>query len=52
MAVEYRRGIESNVWQKLWHFNENCRSYPTGAFALRKDKPSEDELCARCNSGP
>jgi hypothetical protein len=50
MMLEYRRGIEPAGWQKLWHFNEHCRSFPTRSFALRKDKPSDDELCARCCS--
>ena len=52
VQLEYRRGVEQNTWQRLWHFNELCRSYPTRNFALRKDKPSEDELCARCCSAP
>jgi hypothetical protein len=50
MNTEYRRGVELNTWQRLWHFNEHCQSFPTRAFAIRRDRPSDDELCARCCS--
>jgi len=36
-------------WQKLWHFNPKCEGYPTGTFAIRKDRPSDDELCSQCH---
>ena len=49
---EYRLGIEDkdgqNVWQKLWHFNEKCEHYPKRNFAVRKDRPSDDDLCSEC----
>lgn len=52
-VVEYRRGIEFNgsqtVWQKLWHFSDKCEAYPTRNFVIRQDKPSDDDLCSRCN---
>ena len=47
---DYRRGKKNGAWSKLWHFNEQCDSYPVGTFAIRYDKPSEDELCARCDA--
>lgn len=50
MKREYRRGVELNVFQKLWHCNQACKSFPTRNFAVRRDKPSDDELCARCCS--
>jgi hypothetical protein len=49
---DYRRGLDDKggkmEWQKLWHFNEKCKGYPTRAFAIRKDRPSDDDLCSRC----
>ena len=49
---EYRRGIElkgsTRLWQKLWHSDESCRSYPLRNYMIRKDLPPEDELCSRC----
>jgi len=51
---DYRRGIELNrssmKWQRLWHFNQRCDGYPERNFVIRKDMPSDDELCARCHS--
>jgi len=47
---EYRRGIAQGVWQKLWHYNEACPNYPLRNFAIRREKPSSDELCARCTT--
>ena len=47
-VMEYRRGVTKRVKGKLWHFNDQCVGYPTQTFAIRKDKPSDDELCARC----
>lgn len=49
---DYRRGLEYNggqkQWQKLWHYSDKCEKYPTQAFIVRKDRPSDDELCSRC----
>src|SRR5438309_2976007 len=49
---EYRRGLQSEngqeQWQKLWHFNEACETYPTRNFATRKDRPADEYLCKRC----
>lgn len=49
---DYRRGIDDKggkkEWQKLWHFNEQCERYPTRNFAVRKDRPSDDDLCSQC----
>ena len=53
-VAEYRLGFEMKkyelAWQKLWHFEERCESYPTRNFRVRKDRPPDDDLCARCNS--
>jgi len=46
--IEYRRGIAGSRKNDLWHWNPECQSYPMGAFVIRKDKPSDDDLCARC----
>ena len=49
---DYRRGFEEkggqSQLQKLWHFNEKCSSYPTRNFVIRKDRPSDDDLCSQC----
>ena len=49
---DYRRGFEGegsqSQLQKLWHFNERCPSYPTRSFVIRMDRPSDDELCSKC----
>lgn len=49
---DYRRGIETKNGQtqiqKLWHFDDKCEGYPTRNFAVRKDRPSDDDLCSRC----
>jgi len=52
-VLDYRRGIEDKggqrVWQNHWHFNEKCPAYPTRNFAIRKDMPSDDDLCSQCD---
>ena len=49
---DYRRGFEGqsgqSQLQKLWHFNEKCAAYPTRNFVIRKDRPSDDDLCSKC----
>ena len=49
---DYRRGIENTggpgLWQKLWHFHDKCEGYPTRNFMVRKDRPSDDDLCSLC----
>ena len=47
-VAEYRRGIHLGVWQKFWHFKEECRDYPRNSFAIGHDKPSDDKLCSHC----
>lgn len=51
---EFRRGLEQKkyryVWQNLWHFDEGCPSFPRRAFEVRRDRPSDDELCAKCHT--
>jgi hypothetical protein len=48
----YRRGMEYKDGQmqrqRLWHFNYKCDGYPTRNFIAQKDRPSDDELCSRC----
>jgi len=39
--MEYRRGVDAHIWQRFWHFNEDCQDYPTGSFAIAKSKPLE-----------
>jgi len=46
--VEYRRGVAGMRKNDLWHWAEECLSYPTRAFAISRDKPLEDDLCSRC----
>lgn len=46
--VEFRRGVASKRKNDLWHSHPDCESFPTTAFAIRKDKPSDDRLCSRC----
>ena len=46
--VEYRRGVERARKNDLWHWHPDCEAYPTKTFAIRKDKPLDDFLCARC----
>jgi hypothetical protein len=52
--LDYRRGIEREdeklKWQRLWHFNEACASYPTRDFIVRKDRPPSSELCSDCEN--
>lgn len=48
--IEYRRGVPSSRKNDLWHWRLECRSFPTRSFQIRKDKPTDDDLCARCAS--
>ena len=48
--VEYRRGIAKKRKNDLWHWQSDCESYPTQTFSIRKDRPSDDDLCSRCYS--
>jgi hypothetical protein len=50
MNLEYRRGVELKSWQRLWHFSNKCPSFPSRNFAIRRDRPSDDDLCSRCYS--
>lgn len=49
-VAEYRRGVGRDVRNKLWHWQEDCQSYPTKTFAIRHDTPDDDELCSRCHN--
>ena len=44
IMAEHRRGIVSSEWQKLWHFNEACPSYPTRRLRVAGAKPPDDDL--------
>ena len=48
--MEYSRGVDAHIWQRCWHFNEDCQDYPTGSFAIAKSKPLNEFLCPRCIS--
>jgi hypothetical protein len=37
-------------WQKHWHFSADCVRFPMRSFAIRRDRPSDDDLCASCHS--
>jgi hypothetical protein len=47
--IEYRRGVASKRKNGLWHWHPDCESYPTQSFSIRKDRPTDDDLCARCH---
>ena len=51
---DYRRGLVEDkgglVWQKLWHYSPKCDHYPTRNFEMRRDRPLDDDLCAKCES--
>ena len=46
--IEFRRGVASQRKNDFWHWHPDCLSFPEKAFSIRKDKPSDDDLCARC----
>lgn len=46
----YRRAVASKRKNDLWHWHPDCESYPARTFAIRNDKPSDDDLCGRCHS--
>jgi len=53
LVRDYRRGIEckgggETLLQRLWHFSDKCEGYPTRNFLIQKDRPSDDDLCSRC----
>jgi len=48
--VDYHRGVIGDRKNDLWHWHPDCRSYPHGAFAIRRDQPPQSELCSRCAS--
>ena len=43
--VVYRRAIVTVRKNNLWHWREECQSYPSRDFASSNDKPADDELC-------
>jgi hypothetical protein len=46
--LEYRRGVPKKRKNDLWHWHPDCESYPVQTFAVRKDRPLDDDLCSRC----
>jgi hypothetical protein len=46
--VEYRRGVTKKRKNDLWHWHPDCQSYPAKAFAIRKDRPLDVDLCSQC----
>ena len=46
--TECRRGMASERKNDLWHWHPDCESYPVQTFAVRKDRPLDDDLCSRC----
>ena len=47
-VTEYRRGVDHNTWQKVWHFNGQCSEYPTRGFQIADYPPRDDDLCQEC----
>ena len=48
--MEYSSGVDAHNWQRFWHFNEDCKDYPTASFAIAKTKPLNEYLCPSCIS--
>ncbi len=48
--MEYRRGVGSDKGSTLWHFHWDCQFYPNTAYVIRKDRPPDEDLCARCQN--
>ena len=48
--MEYRRGVGSAKGNRFWHFHWNCELYPNTAYVLTTERPSDDELCAKCQA--
>ena len=48
--AEYRRGIDGSTKHKLWHFNEQCREYPTRGFVIADYQPFHEDVCQECLS--
>ena len=46
--TSYRRGFKGQVWDRHWHWHVQCDAYPTINCVIQKERPSEDELCERC----
>ena len=50
LLVEYRRAPAGDRKNELWHWHPDCLSYPTRGFAIRWEKPLDENLCSRCKS--
>ena len=46
--TSYRRGYKDGVWDRFWHWNEQCAQYPSGTCIMQKDRPPAIQLCFRC----
>ena len=47
-VTTYRRGLKNGVWDRSWHWNDGCAEFPTGTCVMRRDRPPDELLCARC----
>jgi hypothetical protein len=47
-VTSYRRGFKDKVWDKFWHWHQQCEAFPTTNCIIQKQKPSDDELCGKC----
>jgi hypothetical protein len=45
---EFRRAAFSQRKNDLWHWHPDCPAFPKDGAAIRKDKPFDEDLCARC----
>lgn len=48
--IEYRRGVAKKRKNNHWHWHPECESFPQEAFAIRKDKPLDVDICPRCKA--
>ena len=46
--TNYRRGFKGKDWEKCWHWKEQCEAYPTINCIIQNERPSDEELCQRC----
>jgi hypothetical protein len=50
LVTTYRRGFRNGVWDRVWHWIEQCEEFPKGTCVMRRDRPPEESLCVRCKS--
>jgi hypothetical protein len=49
-VTSYRRGFKDKVWDKFWHWDQRCESYPASNCIIQKAKPADDLLCGQCRA--